>query len=57
MKIDFKNKNILVTGATNGIGRSIANSFYKLGGNVIGTSTTQNSKKKNFTKRPLLTVL
>ena len=48
MKIDFKNKNILVTGASSGIGKFIAYSFYKLGGNVIGTSTTQSSKKKNF---------
>ena len=38
----------LITGTTNGIGKSIAKSFYGLRGNVIGTSTTKNFKKRNF---------
>lgn len=48
MKLDFKGKNILITGASGGIGKSVANEFYKLGGNIIGTSTTKSFKKKRF---------
>ena len=48
MKLDFRRKNILITGASRGIGKSIANEFYKLGGNVFGTSTTKSFKKKRF---------
>ena len=46
MKIDFKNSNVIITGATRGIGKSIADKFVKLGANVIGTS-----RKKNFEKK------
>ena len=46
MKLDFKDKNILITGASSGIGKSIANEFYKLGGNIFGTSTNKFFKKK-----------
>ena len=48
MKFDFKKKNILITGASRGIGKSIANEFYKLGANVLGTSKTQSFKKNRF---------
>ena len=37
--IDFKNKNILITGATGGIGNEIVKKFISLGGNVLGTGT------------------
>ena len=37
--ISFKNKKILVTGATGGIGREIVKKFISLGGNVLGTGT------------------
>ena len=51
MKIDFKNKYVLITGASRGIGNDIANSFYLLGANIITTSTkpfkVKNSKKIN----------
>ena len=46
MKLDFSGKNILITGASGGIGKSIASEFYKLGGNIFGTSTTKSFKKK-----------
>ncbi len=48
MKFNFKGKNILVTGVSNGIGMSIAKEFYRLGGNIIGTSTNKKGKKKRY---------
>jgi len=43
--MEFKNKNILVTGGTNGIGEKIAHAFHDRGGRVIVTGT--NTKKIN----------
>tara|TARA_Y100000590_G_scaffold370107_1_gene431752 strand:- start:6 stop:740 length:735 start_codon:yes stop_codon:yes gene_type:complete len=37
--IDFKNKNILITGASGGIGDELVKKFVSLGGNVLGTGT------------------
>ena len=37
--ISFKNKNILVTGASGGIGNSLVKKFVTLGGNVLGTGS------------------
>jgi len=37
--ISFKNKNILITGATGGIGFELVKKFVLLGGNVLGTGT------------------
>ena len=37
--IDFKDKKILITGASGGIGDELVNKFMSLGGNVIGTGT------------------
>ena len=37
--INFKNKNILVTGASGGIGNFLVKKFLALGGNVLGTGT------------------
>ena len=37
--ISFKNKNILITGATGGIGNELIKKFVSLEGNVIGTGT------------------
>tara|TARA_B100001540_G_scaffold241549_1_gene216332 strand:+ start:538 stop:1254 length:717 start_codon:yes stop_codon:yes gene_type:complete len=48
MKLNFKGKNVLITGITSGIGKSIAEHFLKNGANVIGTSTKKKLKKKNF---------
>ena len=37
--INFKNKNIIITGATGGIGGSLVKKFISLNGNVLGTGT------------------
>ena len=37
--INFKNKNILITGASGGIGQALVHKFISLGGNVIGSGT------------------
>jgi len=37
--INFKNKNILITGASGGIGNELAKKFVLLGGNVLGSGT------------------
>ena len=37
--IDFKNKNILITGASGGIGNALVKKFTTLGANILGTGT------------------
>jgi len=37
--INLKNKNILITGASGGIGNDLVKKFISLGGNVLGTGT------------------
>ena len=37
--INFKNKNILITGACGGIGKELVKKFVSLGGNVLGSGT------------------
>ena len=49
--INFKNKNILITGASGGIGSELVKKFVLLGGNVLGSGTKTEKldllKKKN----------
>ena len=47
--IDFKNKNILITGASGGIGNALVQKFVSLGGNVLGTGTK--SEKLDLIKK------
>ena len=47
--INFKNKNIIVTGATGGIGREIVKKFVSLDGNVVVTGT--NTEKLELLKK------
>ena len=37
--INFKNKNILITGASGGIDKELVSKFVSLGGNVLGSGT------------------
>ena len=37
--INFKNKNIMITGASGGIGNELVKKFVSLGGNVLGSGT------------------
>jgi len=46
MNIDFKNKRVLVTGATRGIGKSIADEFANLGAQLILTGTKADQIKE-----------
>ena len=39
--MNFKEKTVLVTGASRGIGAEIANTFAKLGAFVIGSATSE----------------
>ena len=41
-KDEFKNKTVLVTGASRGIGKEIADAFANLGALVVGTATSEN---------------
>lgn len=54
MNINFKEQTILITGATKGIGKQIAEDMYKLGANLILTGTNKeqiaNLNKKNANK-------
>ena len=47
--ISFKNKNILITGATGGIGNALIKKFISLGGNVLGTGSK--SEKLDIIKK------
>ena len=47
--INFKNKNILITGASGGIGNELVRKYIELGGNVMGTGT--NMEKLDILKK------
>jgi len=46
---EFKDKTILITGSSRGIGAAITKYFLAAGANVHGISQSQKSKKKNYT--------
>ena len=47
--ISFKNKNILITGATGGIGKELIKKFFTLGANIVATGTK--SEKLDIIKK------
>ncbi len=55
--ISFKNKKVLITGATGGIGSSLVEKFVSLEGTVLATGTNEqklNDLKKNFPQIKIL---
>ena len=54
--IDFKNKNILITGATGGIGNELVKKYVSLGGNVLGSGTKSEKLDELKKKYPTIKV-
>ena len=52
--INFKNKNILITGASGGIGNELVKKFVSLGGNVLGSGTKSEKLDKIKKQYPKL---
>ena len=51
MKLDFKNKIVLVTGGEGGLGKAICNNFLQLGAKVIVTTTKRKLENKKTKKK------
>ncbi len=47
MKMNFRNKTIIITGGEGGLGKSITKDFLKMGGTVFVTTTKKQLLKKN----------
>ena len=54
--INFKNKNILITGASGGIGNNLVKKFISLGGNVFGSGTKTEKLDQLKKKYPTIKV-
>ena len=50
--MNLKNKKILITGATGGIGNSLVEKFYNLESNVVATGTNEDKLNKLKNKYP-----
>ena len=55
--INFKNKKIIITGATGGIGNSLVEKFYNLDGNVLATGTNEEKLDSLKKKYPNIKIL
>ena len=51
MKLDFKNKIVLITGGEGGLGKSICSKFLQLGAKVIVTTTKKELVNKKTSKK------
>ena len=54
--IGFKNKNVLITGATGGIGSELVKKFHSLGANILGTGTKSEKLDEIKKKHPSIKV-
>jgi len=55
--INFKNKKIIITGATGGIGNSLVEKFYNLDGSVLATGTNEEKLDSLKKKYPNIKIL
>ena len=55
--INFKNKKILITGATGGIGNSLVEKFYNLEGSILATGTNEEKLDSLKKKYPNIKIL
>ena len=53
MKLDFKNKIVLITGGEGGLGQSICKKFLQLGATVIVTTTKKKIRKRKEKEKNL----
>ena len=49
----LKNKNVIITGATGGIGNSIVEKFFECGANILATGT-RNEKLEELKKNSIM---
>ena len=54
--MNLKNKKILITGATGGIGNSLVEKFYKLESNILATGTNEEKLEQIKKKYPNVTI-
>ena len=54
--MNLKNKKILITGATGGIGNSLIDKFYSLGSSIIASGTNEDKLKSLKEKYPNINV-
>ena len=55
--IDFKNKRIIITGASGGIGRCLVEKFVNLNGNVLATGTKMEKLENLKNDFPSISIL
>ena len=54
--MNFKNKKILITGATGGIGNCLVDKFNNLGAQIVATGTNENKLSDLKKKYPLIQI-
>ena len=54
--MSLKNKKVLITGATGGIGNNLVETFYNLGSNIVATGTNEEKLNDLKTKFPKINI-